>query len=445
MRILKIIAAMLVFAVSAGQVRVVPEITALKFDAVSALVASAPEETESSDANDTSELAYTAGGAPEKIPDDVKKKPEPPPESENSSLPGPQTEIKPRPAETREIRAVWISYLEFAEILKGKTKAEFLNNICAYFDNCVDYGLNTVIVQVRSHADALYKSRYFPVSEYFTVKRSNFLPFDPLEIMVEEAHRRSLRLEAWINPYRGNRVPSVFAENDIIEVLLETDNVFEFNGYYYLNPGEPQSRQLIVDGVIEIVENYDVDGIHFDDYFYPSQSPEIDSATFNKYGAGKSLAEFRTESVNSLVSTVYKEIKKRKGIVFGISPAGNIDNCLRAGADVKLWGSSAGYVDYLAPQLYWDYGQGILPYEKALSEWRQTVTAPEVKLLAGLAAYRAGAETSAPYWASGDVLAHQVTDARRIPNYNGFMLFRYDHFFDDIRAEERKNLKNILD
>ena len=342
------------------------------------------------------------------------------------------------------MRAVWISFLEYRSILKNKSESQFKSSVKKYFDKCVSLGLNTVIVHARSHGDAFYKSGYFPASVDFTGKRQDSFPFDPLEIMVKEAHARGLKIEAWVNPYRANRLTEQFSENDPVKKWLGTDKVFAHGEYYYFNPGEPEVRRLVLNGIIELVENYDIDGIHFDDYFYPTTDSSVDKNTYAKYGAGRTLKKFRTDSVNELVKTVYSQIKKRKNITFGISPQGNIENCLNFNyADVRLWGSTAGYVDYLAPQLYWDYGQGSLPYETALANWKKTVTSPSVKLITGHAAYRV-AENGTGGWASGDILKRQVSDARGAANYGGFIMFRYDHLFSDALETERRNLKSIL-
>lgn len=348
------------------------------------------------------------------------------------------------------MRAVWISFLEYQKILKSKTEEDFRSGICVYFDNCAEYGLNTVIVQARSHGDAYYKSAYFPSSVNFTVTRQNIFPFDPLKIMVEEAHKRGLKIEAWVNPYRGNKTTDGFAPDDPVKNRLGTDKVFKFGNreanaeYYYFNPGEPEVRELIIKGIIEIVENYNVDGIHFDDYFYPTADSGIDLSTYQKYGAGRTLLEFRTDCVNELVASVYREIKARKNITFGIAPAGNINNCInKSCADVRLWGSTKGYVDYLAPQLYWDYGEGTLPFETALSDWQETVTNPDIKLIIGLAAYKV-VDKPSDFWASGDILKRQVEDSRKIANFGGFSIFRYEDFFSVRLNNERYNLKQIL-
>ena len=148
--------------------------------------------------------------------------------------------------------------------------------------------------------------------------------------------------------------------------------------------------------------------------------------------------------MSRLVSGIYGRIKSVKNITFGISPAGNIDNCLKKNyADVVTWGKSTGYVDYLAPQLYWDYGQQPLPYGKALEKWKKTVTNGSVSLIVGLAPYRIE-QSDGSRWNAGDILKRQVSDARTAANYGGFIMFRYEHFFSDKLKTERDNLKSIL-
>lgn len=396
-----------------------------------------PNDTEEQPAEITAEPVSSKVSAPQSSAQETESKP--------VNAPAAEPEAEPvKAVQSPEKRAVWISFLEYKKILNGKTEKQFKKNICRCFDSCAEYGLNTVIVQARSHSDAYYKSAYFPASLWFTEKRKNVFPFDPLKIMVDEAHKRGLKIEAWVNPYRGNKITEEFARNDIIKTWLNTDKVFACGEYYYLNPGEPEVIDYVAGGITEIVENYDVDGIHFDDYFYPAGIGENDAATYQKYGDGKSLDDFRTDCVNRLVSRVYSEIKARKNIVFGISPAGNIDNCLKKNyADVRLWGSADGYADYLAPQLYWDYGQGTLPYETALNNWENTVVNSNVKLIVGLAPYRV-TEGNGAVWNSGDILKRQVSDARAAANYGGFILFRYDFFFSDTLKTERDNLKSIL-
>ena len=341
-----------------------------------------------------------------------------------------------------EMRAVWISYLEYQSILQGRSSGDFKASVESYFNNCVSLGFNTVIVQARSHGDAYYNSGLFPTAKYFTGTRGAAAGFDPLAIMVEAAHARSLRIEAWINPYRGPATSVPLAEGEIFAQWQGTDKVITSGGYYYLNPGESEVRDYITAGVREIAQNYAVDGIHFDDYFYPTADPAFDANTYANYGAGRSLAQFRLDSVSTLVSSVYSAIKAIRSIPFGISPAGNINNVYNtASADVRLWGSTSGYVDYLAPQLYWAFGEGSLPYEKALETWRGVVTSSSVKLVVGLAAYKVG---SGGDWNTGDVLARQITAARAAGNYKGFAMFRYQQLCSAACDADRAAVKALF-
>lgn len=353
-----------------------------------------------------------------------------------------------------EMRAVWLPFMELEGMLKGKSASEFKKEVNRLFDKYAKHRLNTVIVHARSHADAFYKSSIFPTSVYFTGERSDArsVPYDPLAVMVEAAHKRGLKIEAWINPYRGARaLDESFPENEKMWKLMPGEPIsrcidsgmaFRCGEYYYFDPGAPEVQQLVLDGVKEILQNYQVDGIHFDDYFYPSGCGEFDSA---RYG-DKTKKEFRTESVNKLVSAVYA-LAHASGRSFGISPAGNLKSCCEENyADVKLWGKSEGYVDYLAPQLYWNYNElNSLPYSKALKAWEDTVTASAVKLYVGLAVYKTVAPGSEPEgWTEGNILSRQVTEARAVPQYGGFMLYRSCDYFSEACAVERAALESIL-
>lgn len=352
--------------------------------------------------------------------------------------PSEPTPAPPPAASADEVRAVWIPFMELETMLKGRDAATFTAAVGARFDDCAAHGLNTVIVHARSHADAFYNSRIFPTSYYFTGGRAAPAPYDPLAIMVEQAHARGLRIEAWVNPYRGAKTVWPLCEDEPLAKWLGTDRVFVCGEYYYFDPGDPAVQQLVVDGVTEIVENYAVDGIHFDDYFYPSGCGDFDAA---RYGS-QDAAQFRRDSVSRMVAAVYAAVKQRRNIPFGISPAGNYKNCMNIQyADVCLWGSVSGYVDYLAPQLYWNYSaSNPLPYDRALAQWAALVTSPDVSLYVGLAAYRVGLSG----WTDGDLLARQVRDARTLSRYGGFALFRSESYFSAVCDTERKNLEAIF-
>ena len=343
-----------------------------------------------------------------------------------------------------ETRAVWISFLEMQEILTEKSESEFTALICGYLENCRTSGINTVIFHARSNGDAFYKSALFPTSVYFTGVRQKTAPFDPLEITIREAHARGIRVEAWINPYRGPRIEDgkPLIEDGIFSKWQGTDKVFicENGGitYHYFNPACPEVQQYVLDGVREIVAGYDVDGIHFDDYFYPTTEEWVDAAYYEQYGDGLSLADFRRRTVSDFIARVYSAIKSVRDIPFGISPAGNIQSNLELYyADVKLWGRRSGYVDYLMPQIYWSFGECNLSYDTALHEWEKIVTRDRVKLMVGLAAYKVGDNE---FWQDGDILARQVRLARTLPKYSGYALFRYSILFSSVCQTERENL-----
>ena len=259
-----------------------------------------------------------------------------------------------------EWRAVWVSYLEWAAM--DFSSAEAFRAGCAeMLDNCAGLGLNTVLAQVRPFGDALYKSQLFPWSHLCTGTQGQDPGFDPLDILLQEAHSRGLSVEAWVNPYRlrsSAAMPPNLAENNLARTHPEW--VCAVGEGLYLNPAEPAAADYVVQGVAELVQNYAVDGIHFDDYFYPATEESIDAAQFAASGAAD-LAAWRRENVSALVRKVYRTVKAADPTLrFGISPQGNPDNDLNGQySDVTGWLASGGEeqaVDYLCPQVYWGYG-----------------------------------------------------------------------------------------
>ena len=198
---------------------------------------------------------------------------------------------QPGPA-AGEYRAVWISYLEL-QGMDYTTADGFRAQAAAMMDNCAALGLNTVLVQVRPFGDALYPSALYPWSHICTGTQGADPGFDPLDLLLTEAHSRGLSLEGWINPYRlraSASSPAVLAETSLANTHPEW--VVEVNGGLYLNPAIPEAAAYVVDGVAELVRNYPVDGVHFDDYFYPTTDPSIDAAQFAASGAAD-LAQWR--------------------------------------------------------------------------------------------------------------------------------------------------------
>lgn len=314
---------------------------------------------------------------------------------------------------TGEMRAVWISYLDYGT-LKDKSKSEFTKNINAMYDNVLNQNVNTVIVHVRAFSDAIYPSKYYRWANFITSKDDG-PDYDPLKIMIEEAHKKGLSFQAWINPYRtadGGRV----------------------------NPGSTSAIKKIVAGVEEIVTNYDVDGIHFDDYFYLSTD--------------QTSQDDKMENVNRMVSQVYAKIKSIKSnVIFGISPAGNIDYAKSIGCDVDTWLSNSGYIDYICPQLYWsdEYvtksGASTKMFTNTMKQWT-TINKNGTTMYAGLALYKVGYAVESTWgddvgWGNSTSNLYNQYKAAKGSGYHGYSLYRYASISLPAAKDELNQLKKM--
>ena len=372
-----------------------------------------------------------------------------------------------QPVSTDAYNAIWLTYLEL-ETMDFTTEQAFTTNIQTIFAQYAKTGINTVIAQVRPFGDALYKSDIFPTSHIITDRQGGEITFDPLEIMVREAHQAGIKIEAWINPYRvklSPTKPETLADTNPA-VLFQQDEakkhyVFEANGGLYYNPAITEVQQLISDGVVEIMQNYQVDGIHFDDYFYPEGAgTTFDLEYHAQSGTDLSLEDWRRENVNSLIRTVYADIKAvDPNMTFGVSPQGNNDNNYNMQySDVGLWLSEEGYVDYIMPQLYWGYdfvlsnGNDQFGYSNCLNSWLAMPRHENVDLHIGIGAYRVGSgdgsNKESNEWQNGNNLAKMVNDAR-LNGADGIALYRHDFLFNnteypDLARQELENLEKVL-
>lgn len=362
-----------------------------------------------------------------------------------------------------EYRAVWISYLELGGMLTGKSASQFRSNIGAAYDNAKNLGCNTVIVHVRPFGDALYNSDYFPTSYLITGTEGDALPFDPLTIMTEEAHARGLTFEAWLNPYRVRaRTGKALAADNPAQKYINSGSSVVYqtaNGGIFYNPGSREAIDLIVNGVREIVRNYNVDAIHFDDYFYATTDSGIDSGLYAANGNGLSLAAWRRQNVNTMVREVYAAIKAEKSSVrFGISPQGNTKaNYDTLYADVATWLANPGYVDYICPQIYYGFNNATCPFSSVLQEFNDMIKVSGIDLYVGLAAYKignedtyAGASGKYEWQQNSNLLSRMVTEARSAGHYKGFCLYSYSSVVTPAAAvkaqvqEELSALSKIL-
>lgn len=363
----------------------------------------------------------------------------------NNAEPAPSPQAAPNPAlPSGEWRAVWVSYLEFAE-MDFSSESAFRADAAALMDDCLSLGLNTVIAQVRPFGDALYRSSLFPWSHLCTGVQGQDPGFDPLDVLLTEAHARGLSLEAWVNPYRlrsSASMPPAIVENSLLNTHPEW--ICTVNEGAYLNPAIPEAADYVVQGVAELVQNYAVDGIHFDDYFYPTTDPSIDAAQFAASGE-TDLTAWRRANVTRLVKAAHDAVKAADPTLrFGVSPQGNPDNDRNEQyTDLSVWLTASGadaVVDYLCPQIYWGYGYTLssgstrFAFENITAEWLALPRAESTALYFGLGAYRVGVgdgganADSVSQWCTGSSLARQVTDLRSA-GAGGWALYRYGSLF----------------
>ena len=347
----------------------------------------------------------------------------------------------------REFRGVWVvTALNLDYPSKPTTNSSILKTQAInILDTAKSLGFNAIILQVRPSGDAFYKSKIFPWSKYLTGKqdRAPSDNFDPLSFYIQEAHKRGLELHAWINPYRITA--SSFDSNTNLSptnpAVLHPDWVVKYSdNKLYLNPGIPQVRKLIIDGVEEIIRNYNIDGIHLDDYFYPG-TDFPDSKTFKAYGKGYStIANWRRANNDKLIEGIHNLIHKIKPkIKFGVSPTGiwanrsqNIYGSNTKGkqsyydlySDTRGWVKKK-YLDYIAPQIYWDIGNSSSDYKTLVNWWGNVVKNTGVKLYIGQAAYKTGNVNSLSPWYGVSEINRQRQLNKTISSINGTIMFRY--------------------
>ena len=361
---------------------------------------------------------------------------------------------EPNPPEKTDLRGVWVSTVVNIDYpTKATTDVAILKSeALRILDNAKDMGMNAVFLQVRPCSDAIYKSKYFPWSKYLTGTQG-LAPadnFDPLEFWIIEAHKRGIELHAWLNPYRVVKKNDNEPAHDFASLAannpakLHPDWVVKHSdGNLYYDPGIPEVRKLVIDGINEIVENYDVDGIHFDDYFYPGMS-FADAETFKKYGTGyANINDWRRSNVDILIRDLSKAIKAAsKDVSFGISPFGiwanKTTNPLGSDtkgnqsfsshyADTRKW-VKEGWLDYIAPQIYWNIGYTVADYSKLVAWWSEVVKDTDVKLYIGQAAYKSNIGTFGNAWYGIAEIEKQLQLNTKSPEVDGSIFFSYKSF-----------------
>ena len=344
------------------------------------------------------------------------------------------------------MRGVWVSSVANIDYpsQQGLSADQLKSEADTILNNIAAMGLNTVFLQVRPSADALYQSALFPWSHYVsgTAGQAPDGDFDVLAYWVEGAHSRSLQLHAWLNPYRITR-----DGKEELDALPETSPakqhpewVVEYEGNYYFNPGLPAVQQLVVDGAAEIVRNYDVDGIHLDDYFYPGTDFN-DAAAYARYGEDfDDIGDWRRDNVNTLIASLDETVHAiNPELSFGVSPAGIWDNKADnpKGSDTNGRSSyreiycdsvewvKRGTVDYICPQLYWSIGYEIADFEVLVDWWQDIVSTSDVALYIGIGAYRAAEAEPGDVWYGTAELERQLDMLDNSIDIQGEVFFSY--------------------
>lgn len=353
----------------------------------------------------------------------------------------------------KEMRGVWVSYIELdMQNESDKSESAFRGKFKNIATTSKNAGFNTLIVQVRPFCDALYKSAYFPYSHILSGEQGVSPDYDALKVMCEICSQLDLDIHAWVNPYRisTDSTPQVLSETN--PYVIDNELGEETESGIFLNPANKMARKLIIDGVTEIVKNYDVDGIQFDDYFYPTQDSEFDDEEYAEYvdtvGAMNcmSVDNWRIANVNTLICDTYRAIHKISNDVdFGISPQGNIDNNAKIYADVKSWCICKGFVDYICPQLYYSLENPALTFENSLNSWASLDINKNVKLYVGLAGYKANTDSDEGTWLYSDnVLSKEYKIAMQNEKVSGIMLYSYSALEDENASAEISNLTNAI-
>lgn len=353
---------------------------------------------------------------------------------------------------------VWLSFSEINTMLDSERGFEA--ELAEVVANCESLEIENIYIHVRSYCDSLFKSDIFPL-----IEKAQKYEYDIFEYMINAFHQKSIKVHAWINPYRvltsSSDINALRTDSPVYkwlkdEVLTNDVNVCFANGIY-LNPAENGAKELVISGIREIISNYQVDGIHFDDYFYPTTDASFDATSYEAYKAGTkkplSLEEWRRSNVNALISGCYSAIKYlNKDIIFSISPAASIENnYTQLYADVKTWVKD-GYVDAIIPQLYFGFEYPVEEYEfeNLLTDWKKLMSCNNgVALIIGLAPYKIGTDTepdNIEWQRDTDIIARQVRLCREDSRAEGYVLFSYSSVFDkkQLNTDQRTALKEYI-
>lgn len=342
------------------------------------------------------------------------------------------------------IRGAWLTTLNNIDwpSKKGLDETQLRKELFDILDFYESVGINTIFFQVRPEGDAFYRSSFEPWSEHITGNKGQCPPgnIDPLQLLLDEAHNRYMEVHAWINPFRALFSPSREELEEYLEVQRHPDWFVKYGKNLYFDPGVPEVRAYTLEIIKDIVTNYDVDGIHFDDYFYPypvANLPFLDSKAFELYGAGQQLADWRKANIDDFVFKVHQYLEANHPYIkFGISPFGvwennnvnplgsatkaSITSLSSNHADVISW-AKKGWVDYLLPQIYWNIGFEVADFEVLTKWWNQHNYGRH--LYVGHSLYKFDENAKIPAWRDGHQIIDQLNEVENNENILGSVFF----------------------
>ena len=370
-----------------------------------------------------------------------------------------QSQSVPKPE--REFRAVWIATVANIDFPTEKTlsveqqKVELLQNL----EVARSLKLNAVIFQVRPQCDALYKSAIEPWSEFLTGEMGKSQSFDPLEFLVAEAHKRGILVHAWFNPYRAlHPAAKTVSANHISK--RRPDLIRKYGKYLWLDPSDSEVQAYSLSVIMDVVRRYDIDGVHFDDYFYPYPEKDAsgskiefpDDTNWQKYKnlSGKlSRDGWRRKNVNDFIESVGRGIKRIKpGILYGVSPFGiwqpipekeivGLNAYTELYADSRKW-LQDGTVDYLAPQLYWETARKGQSFPVLLNWWKSQNTKKR-HIWPGIAPYRIGSNAN---FTTAEII-NQIRLTKNSTQTLGTIHFSFKSLRNDLGGIQKLLLENV--
>lgn len=283
--------------------------------------------------------------------------------------------------------AAWLTAVSLSDMLKGATEAAYRAAVHQELTWLCENGFTDVFVQVRSNGDAYYRSRVYPRAASWSQD------FDPFQVFLEENQQVGLQVHAWINPYRCQTAGQMLKIPDTYPTRMwaqeQAESIVQVSGRWYLNPADEHAQALICTGAQELLDGYDIAGLHIDDYFYPTTEPELDAAAFAA-SRSEDLTAWRTEQVNTLVAALYAQAHAADRI-FSISPRGDpAASAQLLYADPETWCSQSGYCDWILPQLYYGFDNETCGFAEMLALWQGMVQTDGVRLIPGICTYKVG-------------------------------------------------------